>query len=1049
MIQAFGEFELDGDLFELRRGGRPVRLEPKAFNVLAYLIAHRDRVVGKQELFEQLWPGEFVTDSALTYCIKAARRALDDDGVNQQVIATVQRRGYRFVAALTGEHGAPSTATPPPAGEALRPDTPFIGREQVMATLERALAGAAGGRGGLVLLAGEPGIGKTRTCDELAQVARRRAIPALIGRCYEGEGAPPFWPWVQILRALLRGVFPAELPSLPSHIAGDLVQLLPELSDRLKVPAPRPAEDHTPRARVQLFESVRQFLESASRTQPLVLILDDIHWADQPSLLLLQYIARTLADSRLLVLATYRDTDVRPRQPIALALGDLVRASNSLRIRLDGLSAEDVARFVEQTVGRAAAVSLVTALHQETEGNPFFVTEIVRLLVDGGQLDRLESAALTLAVPSTVRDAIERRMAQLSPACNDLLMAAAVIGRDFDVITLAQTWNPAADTAPPPRSVLDLLDEARTARIIEAGGAPATYRFVHALIRETLYDALPTADRVRFHQRAGESLERHAAGVSLSELAHHFSQAAAGGDVRKGAAYSIRAAEFAADRLAYEGAVLHYDRAIQFSHLDPELGRRRAALQVELGQNQWRAGDFARARATFQAAAEAARANGEAEHLARAALGYGGGFRGFTLGALDPVLIDLLDEALAALPPHDSALRAQVTARQALALYDTPDSLARRDALSQSAVAMARSAGDAASHLGALCCRHWAIWGPDNLADRTAVATEMVALAERVDDHEMALQAHRFRLVDALEIGDIDQVDADQAACEALGERLRQPYYTWYVLAFRALRAFLDGRFDESERLSQEALAVGQRAQTSNVSQMYGAQMLALRREQGRSAEVEPMLQGLVAQFPTVPSWRCGLAYVLNELDRRDDARAQFEILAADEFSGIPRDAFWLVAMLGTIEVCVSLADRERAAVLYRLVRPYADHFAVNVVGTCVSSIARGLGCLAGLLSDADEAKQHFESAIALESRLGARPLLAHSQHDYGAMLLQHDGKGDREKARQLLGAAHATFEQLGMQSFAERAGRLRALANRQPRTRAAARPKLTALRRR
>jgi tetratricopeptide (TPR) repeat protein len=733
-----------------------------------------------------------------------------------------------------------------------------------------------------------------------------------------------------------------------------------------------------------------------------------------------------------------------------LTLGDLARAPNSLRIRLDGLSVADVGRFVGQTLGQAAPVSLVSALHRETEGNPFFVTEIVRLLAANGQIARLPTGSATLAVPSTVRDAIQRRTAQLSPPCNEMLMAAAVIGREFDINTLTQTWNPQPDApaAPPPRSVLDLLDEARAAHIIEAGAAPlGTYRFVHALIRETLYDALPTADRVRFHQRAGESLEQ-AAGAGLSELAHHFSQAAAGGDVRKGAAYSIRAAEFAADRLAYEEAALHYERAIQFSHLDAELGRRRAALQLELGHNQWRSGEFARARATFQAAASTARADGEAEQLARAALGYGGGFRGFTLGTVDPVLIDLLDEALAALPQHDSALRAQVTARQALALYDTPNSLARRDALSQAAVAMAKRSGDADSHLGALCCRHWATWGPDNLEDRIVVATEMIALAERVGDHEMALQAHRFRLVDALEIGDVDQVSADVAACESLAERLRQPYYTWYVLAFRALRAFLDGRFEDSERCSQEALAVGQRAQNRNVSQMYGAQMLALRREQGRIGEVEPMLQGLVAQFPTVPAWRCGLAYVLNELDRRDDARTQFEILAADDFSGIPCDAFWLVAMQGTIDVCVSLADRKRAAVLYRLVRPYARHYGVNVVGTCASSVARGLGCLAGLLHDTETAHQHFESAMAMETRLGARPLLAHTQHDYGVMLLRPDGKGDRDKARQLLLAAHHTYEELGMHTFAQRAGRLLAHSRRQPKSPLRTRPRLTALRR-
>ncbi|MBI4514808.1 MAG: AAA family ATPase [Deltaproteobacteria bacterium] len=1059
MIRAFGEFELDDELFQLRRNRRAIKLEPKAFDLLAYLFTNRDRVVGKQELFERLWPGQFVSDSALSYCIKAVRQAVGDRGDCQRVIATVPRRGYRFVAPTTELDPAGAVAGQLASGgeSGYTANGNFIGRSQVLATLQRALATTAAGRGQLVLLCGEPGIGKTRTADELASLARARSVRALIGRCHEGEGAPPFWPWTQILRTHLRHLESAALPALLGHGAANLVQLVPELAARLPGLAGAIAPAETEQARFRLFEGVVNLLDASGRTQPLAVILDDLHWADTPSLLLLQFVARAITDSRVLVLATYRDTDVRPQQALTHALGDLVRAPNSQRIELAGLEAGDVARFVERVLGQTPPVSLVSAIHRQTEGNPFFVTEVVRFLSASGQLAQLATGTLTLSVPPTVRDAIVRRLGQLSPACRALLAGAAVLGRDFDIALLAEASAlviSVDEAIPSPRAtLLDLLDEARAAGIIETMPQPVgAYRFGHALIRETLYEGLSTAERIAWHQRAGEALEHSSerdSGIRLAELAHHFTEAAVGGEVHKGVHYAERAAEQAAMQLAYEDAASQYERALQLSALDPSLAGRRGELLLALGHNQWRAGELARARATYHAAAVAARAEQAPERFARAALGYGGGFRGFTLGTIDPVLIDLLEEASALLPAHDSALRAQVTARQAVALYDLPNSLPRRDTLSRGAVEMAERIGDSAAQVGTLSCRHWAIWGPDNLADRTAAANAMVSLAERVGDLEMALQAHRFRLIDALEVGDIHAVTLDLAACARLAEQLRQPYYEWYVLGFRALQAFLAGQFSDSERFSQQALAIGQRAQSSNISQMYGAQILALRREQGRVAEVEPMLQGLVAQFPTVPSWRCGLLYALAELNRADEAKAQLAILAAGDFAGIPRDMFWLVAMAGLGDVCATLGDVARAELLYRLLLPFRDRNAVNVVGTCTTSIARPLGRLAALIARPDHARQHFEDALAIEGGMGARPLLAHTQHDYAAMLLTTGAASDRDRARQLLAAAVESYEQMGMHSFAQRAAQLVPRPQPARRTTMTRRTKVTPLRRR
>jgi hypothetical protein len=434
--------------------------------------------------------------------------------------------------------------------------------------------------------------------------------------------------------------------------------------------------------------------------------------------------------------------------------------------------------------------------------------------------------------------------------------------------------------------------------------------------------------------------------------------------------------------------------------------------------------------------------------LANAALGFGGGFRGFNFGIIEPALIELLEEALQRLPRRDSSLRAQVMARLAVALYGVPGSSSRREALSHEAVGIAKQLRDQSATLAALYSRHWSTWGPDNLADRLSTAASMAELAKAADDDEMALQAHRFHLIDSVEAANPDGIEADLAACAEIAERLRQPYYTWYVSSFRALRAFLDGRFEDSERFSQEALRVGQRARSENVNQAFGAQMLALRREQGRIAEVEPVLRGLVERYPSVPGWRCGFAYVLAELGRESEARAQFELLASDGFTSVPRDAFWLVALNGLADVCVFLGDDRRAVTLYRLLQPFRDRMAVNLSGTCVSSIARCLGRLSSIQERWDDASRHFEAATALEQRLSARPLLAHTQHDYAEALLARARAADVSAAAKLLTAARETYEQLGMHTFTAQAAaalaRARSLSTRQRSRRAT----VTALRR-
>ena len=1038
MICRFGEFELDEDVFELRRGGRPVAVEPKVFNVLAYLVHHRDRVVPKDELFEQLWPGEFVSDSALTSCIKALRKAVGDDGTSQAIIKTLHGRGYRFVADIMAS--APSVQ---PAGLSTRDSalsTDFVGRERELQQITAGLDEVRSGRGRMVLLVGEPGIGKTRTAEEVAAVARQRAALVLVGRCFESDGAPAFWPWIQVVRAYLRGRDAGEIRAALGSGAADIAHLVPELCDRFPHVSPPPLD--TEQARFRLFDSLTRFLKTAAEHQPLVLVLDDLHWADKASLALLEFMAREIAEVRILVLGTYRDVEVGSTHPLTHTLGELARVRSCQRIVLRGLAAADVGRFMEQAAGCALPAELVSAVHAETEGNPFFVTEIVRLLAASGELlNPAHGQSWRLTIPQSVREAIGRRLSRLSDTCNRTLQGAAVIGREFSLSVLKRASEGERKLGSRQRSdghttVLEALDEAVAARVVEPLGQSSglagfgvtlgRYRFSHALIRETLYDALSVTDRTRWHRAVGEALEdAHHASLDtvVDEIAHHFFQAAPRGNAGKAIRYAVRAGAHSAATFAYEKAAAHYERAVQLLELDEPSRGARCDLLLAWGDNLWRAGDVASARDVFTRAAAVAEESGAADHYARAALGYGGGFRGFDLGVIEPELVAFLERANDRLPPTDSALRAQVLARLAVALYHVPDSLARRQSLSQAAVAMTQRLGDRGAQFGAFYSRHWAIWGPENLDDRIGAANAMVELADALGDREMALHAHRFRLIDALEQGDIATVDSHLAACAAVADELRQPYYLWYVATFRAMRAFVAGEFTQSEQLAQQALAIGQRAQSRNVAQTYAVQMMWLRREQGRLVEVEPALRSFVEQYPTLPSWRCGHAWVLSEMNRAEEARAQFEVLAVNDFGSIPHNAFWLVACTVLGDVCAYLGDARRAHALYELLTPYARrNVEVTLGATCMGSTARSLGRLAATLGRWDVARAHFEDALRMDSGLRAPHLVAHTQRDYAEALVSAGQPADLDKALEMTRAAAITYERLAMHEFHARA---------------------------
>ena len=903
----------------------------------------------------------------------------------------------------------------------------FVGREQEMGELQAALRDALSGQGQLVMLVGEAGSGKTRLAEQLATYARIRGAQVLVGRCYEGDGAPAFWPWIEVVRAYLKDTGTPQLKAVMGWGAADIAQLVSGVRERLPDLSPPPSLEPE-QARFRLFDSITSFLKNAGNLRALVLILDDLHWADAPSLMLLQFLVRDLGEARLLVIGTYRDTELGRHHPLAQTLAELARHGLTKRMNLPGLTEAHVARFIELTTGASQSETLVSAVYRGTEGNPFFVNEVVKLLVEEGRLDEPLHGALAIPLPQGVREVVGRRLDHLSEACNRILTVASVIGREFNIDEL----HPLCDA--PESQLLQVLDEAVAAKLIVEAATPGQYSFVHALIRDTLSSELSTMRRVRLHRRIGEALEKlHCKNLDahVTELAYHFLEAAASGDPDKAIGYSVRAAVRANNLIAYEESADHYEGALSALALKDEPDEQcRCNLLLGLADAETRAGNADKGWETFQEAAKIAQKLRAPEQFARAALGSGSWAIGVRYGKVDEVQVGVLEEALAMLPEGDSALRAKVLAQTALACYHVPGE--RRLLLSQSALEMARRVGDADAQVAALFSRAISLEGYEKARERLEVATEIVSIAARLGNREMALRGHLRRLRELLEFGDLPAVDREIEIYGRLADELRQPIYLWLKPFFKSSRAMLEGRFDDCERLLHESLMIGQRAQDRTAVLFFATNMTMLRGLQGRLQEVEPQVKGFVEDYPSIAAWRASLARIHAELDWRDQARAEFEELAVRDFAGFPRDGGWLASMCLLAQVCAYLHDGRRAVALYEILLPFAGR---NVVlGSCSAFfglVSRHLGLLAATMSRWDEASRHFEDCLASCRSMRARPIEAHIQYEYGAMLRARGRPEERVKADALLDQAIATATELGMAKIVYDAHLLMRMASR------------------
>ncbi len=911
----------------------------------------------------------------------------------------------------------------------------FVGRREEMDGLKEALEGTLSGKGSLAMLVGEPGIGKTRLAEEFGVYAGLRGAQVLTGHCFEGESALPYRPFVEALRQYTRSRPDAELRPQLGPGAPEIATLVSEIRQRFPDIEEAPKLD--PEAeRLRLFESVTEFLHNASSAQPLVLHLDDLHWADKPSLLLLQHLAQRTARDRLLILGAYRDVELDRTHPLSEVLGALRRLPNYRRVLLRGLSQETVVDLLgvlepseEASAGRTA---LAAALYEETEGNPFFIREVIAHLIETGKIvhengrwvGRVTSRS-ELGIPEGVREVIGRRLSHLGGGCNKMLTLASTMTGGFSWEALK-----AINASVPESELLDLLEEALAVQVVaERRNEPGTYDFTHALIRQTLYDELSTPRRVLLHRQIGEALERlYGSNVDahLPELAHHFYQAAPGGDVDKAIDYAKRAGERAMKLAAWEEAVGAYERAVLATELQgsakPDV---LCEVLLALSDAQQSANAYQAAADTAMRAIESAREGSSAEPFARAVLAYAAAEIG-ALSSYDQARAQkcttLLTEALARIAIAEPALRAQLLGAMAVAALLGLE-LDRAALVAREAVDLARHVEDGAQRARALRDAHFGLSSPDTLRERVDVARALVAAASAANDDFMLIQAHGLLAEDLLELGEIDRAADELQTLAGAADRRRSPMGFWGALASRAMLHYVRGAFADAERLMAEALREGQKSQSDLPLTMFGAQLLSLRFLQGRMAELEALVKLQFERLPeAVALNNAVLALVYVETGRLPLAREPFDVTAADGFATVPRDAAWLVTINVATDVCTELGDVVRAQQLYDLLLPYADqNITIPVCVVCTGSASRQLGMMASLMERWDDAQRHFDDALAFNQQMNASPWVAHTQYQYAKMLVARDAPGDKARALGLLQAALETAEALGMAKIIER----------------------------
>jgi DNA-binding winged helix-turn-helix (wHTH) protein/tetratricopeptide (TPR) repeat protein len=1002
----FGPFELDEERGELRRDGVAVEVQPKPLALLAILIRARGRLVSPDELFEALWPGVVVTPGSLTRAVSLARRAIGDTH-RGEVIRSVARRGYRFASDVV-ERSAPATPVGPAPGSAPRGDVPpFVGREDALARLREAWARAAAGHGGLVLVQGLAGVGKSRLVEVFAAEVGGAGGLVFVGRAQDGEGVPAFWLWAQVLRRLAEHELGEEALAELRGVPAELAELVPELDcDPGRPRAGAAAGEH---GRFLLFEAMTRTLACVARRSPLLLVLEDLQWAGGASLRVLEHLSFQVDEHPLLVVATLREEPRDRAHPLEVVVPRLRQQSSFEEVPLRGFSRREVASLLERQIGHPAPPDLTSELFSRTEGVPLFLREALRLLSERGDLDhpeRVRRWAITL--PAHALDLIRRPLARLPAPTAALVGAAAVLGRDFRLSLAAAVAGIDRDEA------LDRIDEATRSGVVEPGDTPGSWRFAHALFREAAQQALPAGPRARLHQRAAAELERRHRDDPdrvLAEIAHHHHEALAVGDPERAFATAWQAAARAQRLLAHEQAALHYQQALAaLEHSEPVDPMRRLETLLALGEAHRLAGERTERRTAFARALEVARSLDRPLDVARATIG----FCDLSEWAPhDEPALGAVESALAALP-GEGPDRARLLTR--LAYLCARQQPARARPTAREAAALARRIGDAEALQDALYVLLFLLAGPDHLHERDTLAREAEQVARVGGATDPTVIALLDLACDRIVFGDTEGADRWRAAAEEVAGADPHLGRIWHLRVFDAGRALLEGRIEDAEHLVDAATRIGRRIAHPYARGVERALRAFLARTRGDDAEVlrffEPTLP--IRQGPV--QWvQAVVGRALLAAGRESEARTCYRDLVGAGPEHIPRNIRWYGTIAEASLLCAELGDTGHAPVFCALLAPVADHHAMLPLSLYGGPLRRCLARLHEVLGRTDRALELYDAAADSCAVLRARPMRARVLLEHGRLLAR---MGDRRGGRERLGESAQLAADAGLRGM-------------------------------
>jgi class 3 adenylate cyclase len=898
------------------------------------------------------------------------------------------------------------------------PATAYVGRTSERERLAELWGHARAGSLRLALICGEAGVGKTRLSTHLALEAHAEGATVLYGRCDEDLGVP-YQPWVQALGHLVDELPQPVLDGHVERFGGDLARLVPALRDRVgELPPARESDPET--ERYLLYAAVAGLLEAAAELQPCCLLLDDLHWADSPTLSLLRHVVTAGPSIPALLVGTYRDSDLSREHPLTALLADLHREQGVERVKLTGLHSKDVLALMEASAGHELdrdGRALAEEITRETAGNPFFAGEVLRHLTESGAIVqeqggrwRLVGNIAELGLPQSVREVIGRRVERLGPDARTALSAAAVIGRDFDFDLLSEVVELSEDR------LLDLLEQGVAASLLtESPERAGRFTFSHALVEHTLYEDLGRARRARLHKRVAVALEEQCGDEPderLGELAGHWAAAVVSSDNAKALHYARRAAERALEQLAPAEAARWYRQALELHDQAAGDGRtEHCELSIGLGEAQRQTGN-PEFRQTLLDAAHQAQALEDADLLSRAVLANTRGWFS-EAGAVDSGRVHALEAAAEALADDDPR-RARVLALLADELHFSRKP-ARCRALAYEAIAIARAAGDPATLVNTLNHATWAIWVPDTLREREPMTVELVELAQHLDDPRLRLLAAQRQWNIGVEAGDRGMVGAGLETMRAMAALIPDPTLAWTSLHIEVNAALADGDLHAAEQWAIQSFEVGASSGEPDAQLMYGIEIANVRYLQGRYGElVEQIVQ--LAREPAGLAWyRSAAALALIESGREDEAR---ELALAEDFQSLPWDIIWSQSIVAWADACRRLCLTDRAGELYELLTPFAGQLAVSGAGV-YGSIDWALGALAATLERYEHAEGHFAAAAEIEERLGAPLFLARTRADWARALIARGRPGELDHAQSMLEQAAETAQRLGAEGIA------------------------------